>query len=65
MVRRCAARTNQESLGFSRAECQILWNATWTAWWQRAARWELTFAILLLVFVVLNNLFALAAQIAS
>jgi hypothetical protein len=42
----------------------ILWNATWSAWWQRAARWELAFATLLLVFVILNNLAALAAQTA-
>ena len=40
----------------------ILWNATWSESWRRAARWEMAFAILLLVLVVLNNFIAYGAQ---
>lgn len=43
----------------------ILWNATWSEAWRRIARWELAFAILLLAFVVLNNLNALSLQTAA
>lgn len=39
----------------------ILWSATWSPRWRRAARWELAAALLVLTLVVLNNLIALGA----